>query len=150
MTVPKQDRDLNHLNPMFRPYIERWLAAVRAKFPQYDVLIVETFRTRARQEYLWAQGRSGPYKRNRVVTWTQDSAHEYGLAIDWVFVNKKTRQAVWDAALYKDAYAHVPPGGLELETLAPTEYPHVQLKGGVQTARAHGIKANVIVGSKWP
>jgi len=154
--VQPQDRELDHLNPTSRPGIERFLAAVRAA--GFEVLVVETFRTAARQAYLYAQGRTRP---GAIITYTLDSAHEYGLAIDWVPLVRNAKGEwvpSWDVALYQRIYAAVPPAKFGLETLS-FERPHVQLAGvnGPRQnidvsvyARAHGIQANVIVGSRWP
>ena len=104
-----QVRDLNLLNQEFRGRLERWLAAVRAS--GLSVMVLETHRTRARQEYLYAQGRTRP---GNVVTWTLDSLHRRGLAADVV----PTPGGVisWSVADYKRLHEAAPPEmyGLEL------------------------------------
>ena len=66
--------------------------------------------------------------------------------------------ADWSAAAYNRVYTAVPPSRYGLELLS-WERPHLQLKGvnGADLqqpvgrwAAAHGLRANVIVGSTWP
>lgn len=155
MTSTAQDRDRDHLHQLFRTPAEQWLAAAEAwgKPRGVSILVYETFRTAERQAFLYAQGRTRP---GPVITYTLDSAHEYGLAWDWVpLVNGKQS---WDVALYNQIYAAVPPADFGLETLS-FERPHMQLKGvngpnfnisASVWAAAHGISPNVIVDSRWP
>lgn len=50
-----------------------------AKLVPFDVLVVEGLRTKERQQQLYAQGRTAPGK---VVTWTLQSKHIDGKAVD--------------------------------------------------------------------
>ncbi|MDV6376020.1 M15 family metallopeptidase [Deinococcus arenicola] len=155
MSSTSQDRDRNHLHQLFRTPFEQWLAAAEAWGRPRGVVILpyETFRTAERQAYLYAQGRTRP---GAVITYTLDSAHEYGCAADWVPLVDGVQN--WSVDLYNQIYAAVPPGDFGLETLS-FERPHVQLKGvnGPQFnisasvwAAANGIRPNVVVGSVWP
>ncbi|GAA5514758.1 hypothetical protein Dcar01_03519 [Deinococcus carri] len=154
-----QDRDPNHLHQLYRTPLEHWLADARAwgKPRGIEVCVYETFRTAERQAWLYAQGRTRP---GPVVTYTLDSSHEYGLAADWVPLRLVGERWVqdWSHATYNAIYAAVPPARYGLETF-PWERPHLQLAGvngpkqnisGSVWAAAHGIRANVIVGSIWP
>ncbi|CAM3265335.1 hypothetical protein DESA109040_05810 [Deinococcus saxicola] len=155
MSSTSQDRDRDHLHPLFRAPFEQWLAAVQAWSKSRGIvpLAYETFRTAERQAYLYASGRTRP---GPVITYTLDSAHELGVAGDWVpLVGGKQS---WDVGLYNEIYAAVPPGAFGLETL-DFERPHVQLRGvngpnfnvsASVWAAVHGLRANVIVGSRWP
>lgn len=71
-------RDANALAPALRERLGRVVARMQREYG-HDVRIAEAGRTQARQDYLFAQGRtrSGP-----VVTWTRDSAHTRGRAVD--------------------------------------------------------------------
>ncbi|AFZ66972.1 M15 family metallopeptidase [Deinococcus peraridilitoris] len=152
MKEPKQNRNLDDLNPLFRAPLERWLAA--AKKAGFTVLVYETFRTLERQRYLYACGRTvAPI--GRILTYTLDSAHRYGMACDLVPLHSNGT-ANWNgyAALYKA----VPPSDYGLETLS-FEQPHLQLAGvnGPKQnqsvkfwAARQGVKCDVVVGSKWP
>lgn len=127
MSVPQANRDLNALRPDFRERLEKYLDAVRAKFPHLRAAVHETLRTQERQDYLYKIGREPGYGvLGKPVTWTKDSNHLYGIAADWHFYDASG--AIWDGQLYEEAYAKVPPGQYDLETLAPKEYVHIQLK----------------------
>lgn len=122
---PPQDRDTKHLRPDFWAKALPWLNAVK-KAMNMDMGIHETFRTSERQDWLYAQGRvAGCGIPGRFATWTRDSNHEYGLALDFHF--EQDGQALWDDALYIKALRLVPPVSYGLESLAPTEYVHIQL-----------------------
>jgi hypothetical protein len=116
------NRDLASLRPDFRAALARFLAAVEAAFPGYKAVVHEAHRSQARQDWIYQQGRTRP---GQIVTWTRDSNHLYGIAADWHV--QQGGKAIWDAEVYKRIYAAVPPELFGLETLAPTEYVHVQL-----------------------
>lgn len=165
-----QNRDLNDLRQIFRTPLEQWAAAARAwgRPRGTDIYIYETHRTAARQAQLYAWGRTlrNPNTPAKVpglgapVTFTLDSAHEYGVAADWVplVLRNGTWNQDWSHETYDAIYRAVPPARFGLEIL-PWEKPHLQLKGvngiGQQTpasvwARAQGFRANEIVRSTWP
>lgn len=72
------DPDLSLVDPELRTRLERVIDRMRIEYG-HNVKVVEGFRTPERQDALFAQGRSadGP-----VVTWTQNSMHSEGLAVD--------------------------------------------------------------------
>ncbi len=72
------ERDLSRLDPAFRERLERVMERMRTEFG-HEVRVVETTRTQARQNALFAQGRTAP---GPVVTWTRNSRHLKGLAAD--------------------------------------------------------------------
>ncbi|MGL6123592.1 MAG: M15 family metallopeptidase [Shewanella sp.] len=144
MNSATADRDMDKLHPVFREKIEPWLAAVRRQFTQYDILVTEVFRSKERQQYLYNQGRTAP---GAVVTWTLQSVHEFGMAIDWV--PTQSDNLLYDVELYQRIYAGVPPARFGMETLAPREYPHIQIVGGQDYAKSLGIRENQIIGSTW-
>lgn len=71
-------RDPGLLDPEFRVRMERVVERMRGEFG-HEVRLTETFREQARQEHLFAQGRSRP---GPVVTWTRNSNHTDGRAAD--------------------------------------------------------------------
>lgn len=165
-----QNRDMNDLRQMFRTPLERWLADVIAWGAGKGIrpFVYETHRTAARQAQLYSWGRTvrNPNTPAHVkglgakVTFTLDSAHEYGVACDWVpiVLKKGTWNQDWSHSTYEAVYRAVPPEKYGLEIL-PWEKPHLQLKGvnGMnQTtaasvwAAAHGFRANEAVRSVWP
>lgn len=62
----------------------------------FDVIVVEGVRTIQRQRDLYAQGRTKPGK---IVTWTMNSKHIDGLAVDLAPYDHKTRQILWGDVL---------------------------------------------------
>ncbi len=78
LDVATADRSLEGLSPELRARVERVMERMKNEYG-HDVTLVETTRSQERQDWLFAQGRtrSGP-----VVTWTRDSAHTRGEAVD--------------------------------------------------------------------
>lgn len=62
----------------------------------FDVIVVEGVRTEKRQQELYAQGRTKPGK---VVTWTMNSKHIDGLAVDLAPYDHETKQILWGDVL---------------------------------------------------
>lgn len=75
--VPLPERRTNTLDPRFAEKVRLFVADAAAK--GIPLTITETRRSTARQEALYAQGRSEP---GTVVTQTKESRHIYGLAVD--------------------------------------------------------------------
>lgn len=73
-------KDIEAVDPELRSRFDRISSRMKEEFG-HDVTIVETARSQARQDHLYAQGRTTP---GNVVTWTTDSAHTHGEAIDVV------------------------------------------------------------------
>ncbi|WP_414656766.1 hypothetical protein ACINK0_11390 [Deinococcus sp. VB343] len=165
-----QNRDMNDLRQIFRTPLEKWLADVIAWGTGKGIrpFVYETHRTARRQAQLYSWGRTvrnpntpaGIKGLGACVTYTLDSAHEYGVACDWVplILKKGTWNQDWSHSTYEAVYRAVPPAKYGLEIL-PWEKPHLQLKGvnGMnQTtpasvwAAANGCRANDVVRSVWP
>ena len=70
--------DIAKLAPEFRERLERVIDRMRLEYG-HAVRVIETVRTQARQDALFAQGRTTP---GPVVTWTRNSKHGKGLAAD--------------------------------------------------------------------
>lgn len=66
----------------------------------YDLMVVEGLRSQERQDELYAQGRTKPGK---IVTWTRNSKHCVGKAMDVAPV--KGSMIPWDRAYLFDAMA---------------------------------------------
>ena len=69
---------LSELDPLFRSRLERVRSRMEAEFG-HKVEIVEGYRDQARQDVLYAQGRTRP---GPIVTWTRNSLHTEGRAAD--------------------------------------------------------------------
>lgn len=70
-------RDINALSPVAQKACRAFLAACEKE--GLPVLITETYRSQARQDYLYAQGRT---RAGKVVTWTRNSRHTGRMAWD--------------------------------------------------------------------
>jgi hypothetical protein len=70
--------DVQALAPELRTKLVRVMDRMKQEYG-HDVQVVETGRTQERQDWLYAQGRT---RDGQVVTWTRDSAHTRGEAVD--------------------------------------------------------------------
>lgn len=78
VTTPVNDTDA--LAPELRQKLNRVISRMKNEYGN-DVTVVETARSQERQDFLFEQGRTRP---GAVVTWTRDSAHTRGDAVDVV------------------------------------------------------------------
>ncbi len=78
--VTAMQADMAALDPAFRDRLEKVIDRMRDEFG-HAVKVVETVRSQARQDALFAQGRTAP---GPIVTWTKNSKHGKGLAADLV------------------------------------------------------------------
>ncbi|MDD5770408.1 MAG: M15 family metallopeptidase [Candidatus Gracilibacteria bacterium] len=116
-------KGLDKLNPRFKEKVELFLKDVGDK-----IIITESWRSQERQNYLYSLGRTTPGK---TVTWTKDSEHTKGLAIDIAFNGKelypndiylwkeiseiaKKYQIDWGYDLWKTDKPHFQDNGKEL------------------------------------
>ncbi len=114
--VLRIDASLERLDPQFRARLERVMERMRDEYG-HEVRLVEGFRDGARQDYLYAQGRTRP---GPIVTWTRDSAHERGLAADLLVDGRYDNP---------EGYARLAQVAREegLRTLGPMDAGHVEL-----------------------
>jgi uncharacterized protein YcbK (DUF882 family) len=104
------------------PELQAKLARVMARMQNetgHDVQVAETLRTQARQNALYAQGRETP---GPVVTWTTNSKHTEGRAVDLVLDNGSAGSDAY-AALQRIA------GEEGLRTLGARDPGHLELPG---------------------
>lgn len=80
----KQDRDINKLVEPFRTKVFKFLN--ECKKQDIDIFVTEAHRSEARQRELYNQGRTTP---GAIVTWTMNSVHRTGGAIDIAFSPSK-------------------------------------------------------------
>jgi hypothetical protein len=113
------ERDLKRLDPVFRKRLERVMDRMQKEFG-HDVSIVETVRSKARQDALFAQGRTAP---GPVVTWTRHSKHLKGQAADLIV------DGTWKNP---EGYAHLAAVAKQegLRTLGARDRGHVELPTG--------------------
>lgn len=77
MSVTKSCRDIIELNSLAQTACNLFLA--ECKRQGVNVFITETYRSQARQDYLYEQGRT---RAGKVVTWTRNSNHKSRMAWD--------------------------------------------------------------------
>ncbi len=106
------------LDPAFRERLDRVMERMQREFG-HEVTVVETVRSQARQDTLYAQGRTAP---GPVVTWTRTSKHAQGRAADLMV------DGAWENPL---GYAHLAEIAKQegLRTLGARDPGHVELPG---------------------
>lgn len=127
---PARIRDMGKLEPVFYQRLSEYLKKITPvvkSFGYRGVGVHETLRTQERQDWLWLQGRV-PGCGTRPVTWIRDSHHSRGIAADWHII-KNDGSVQWNSDVYARVYAAVDPAQFGLETLAPTEFVHLQIEG---------------------
>ena len=126
MNSPPINREVRDLAPVFRVPFLAWLAAAEATLPHVQFRVTEGRRTRARQEWLFAQGREEPFKGAPRVTWTTDSKHRWGLAVGIAMIRRSTGEAIWEVSSWKHLYKVEPLEPFGLTHLAPLEWVHIE------------------------
>ncbi len=114
----RTDRGGAALDPAFRERLERVMERMQREFG-HEVTVVETVRSQARQNALYAQGRTAP---GPIVTWTRTSKHAQGRAADLMV------DGAWENPL---GYAHLAEVAKQegLRTLGARDPGHVELPG---------------------
>ena len=108
VNVTSTTRDINELNPLVQVMLNAALDKIKAK--KINPLVVETYRPKERQYYLYGQGRSvstcvgagmpktyaQKYARSgNKVTWTLNSIHIQRCAVD--LIPQRNGKAIWDS-----------------------------------------------------
>lgn len=116
----RQVSSLSSLDPEFRVRLQRVVDRMEREHG-HSVKVLETVRSQARQEHLFAQGRTRP---GPVVTWTLNSNHRTGRAADLLIDGK------WDNP---EGYRHLARIAAEegLRTLGAKDPGHVELPRGL-------------------
>ncbi|MCA0375370.1 MAG: M15 family metallopeptidase [Gemmatimonadetes bacterium] len=116
--VTSATKDVAALDPELQARLAKVMQRMQDEFG-HDVQVVETVRSQDRQDWLFAQGRTrgGP-----VVTWTRDSAHTQGAAVDVMIDGGYTN---------RDAFALLQRVAREegLRTLGDRDPGHLELQG---------------------
>jgi hypothetical protein len=123
--APASTHDVRSLDPELQERLTRVVERMRDEFG-YDVEIVETTRSQARQDQLFAQGRTRP---GPVVTWTRSSQHTLGRAVD-VNIDGSWENTEAFQLLQRIAREE------GLRTLGPRDAGHLELARNA--ARSHG------------
>ncbi|WP_312495617.1 M15 family metallopeptidase [Anaerosporobacter sp.] len=139
MSNTDQCRDIEELNPLCQILLNKALRDIKAS--GINPLIVETYRSQVRQNYLYSLGRT--VKGNKV-TWTQVSIHTKRNAIDLVPQRKIDGKmtAIWNALdkETKKIIAIMIGYGFEAGANWSTspDSPHFQIKGVSATSKSFG------------
>ncbi len=114
-------RSLDDLRPEFRELVDKWFAGLFAS--SIDILITCTLRTPMEQDALYAQGRTLP---GPIVTKARsgESAHQYGLALDFVILRNGKPDWSGDSPAWDQAITIAQRSGLQ--SLRPMESAHLQ------------------------
>lgn len=128
----KDCRDLNELHPYVKHLAEKLLA--ECKRQGLNIIITETYRTKERQDYLYAQGRTRP---GNIVTnakgASMQSIHQWRLAFD-ICHNKRGDE--YNMTILNKAAKIAKSFGLEWggDWTSFTDYPHFQYVEGLDIA----------------
>ena len=138
MANTDQCRDTKQLNPLCEILLNKALEEIKKE--GINPLVVETYRSQARQDYLYSQGRTIPGTK---VTWTQSSIHTKRNAVDvvpqrmidgrmtaiWNANDKETRKIISIMTKY----------GFEAGAnwSSSPDSPHFQIKGVSDTAKSY-------------
>ncbi len=135
------NKDLEAVTPALRSRVQRVIDRMKGEYG-HDVAIVETARSQERQDHLFEQGRTRP---GAVVTWTHDSAHTRGDAVD-VIVDGSWENAQGFARLQRIAKEEglrtlgmKDPGHLELENHDGRALANTAPAGVAQVAGVAGV-----------
>lgn len=127
------DRDMDHLHPFVRGKIAHILSECVVQ--GLPIRMFEGFRSKERQDQLYAQGRTGP---GIIVTYAKggESMHQYGLAAD--LVGWVSEQWTWELSeqVWHDMGVIARQVGL---VQLDFERPHVELPGYSISSLQHGV-----------
>ncbi len=114
-------RSLDDLRPDFRALVDRWLSGLDAS--GIEQIITCTLRSPQEQEALYSQGRTLP---GPIVTKARagESAHQYGLALDFVIVRNGKPDWSGDSPAWDQAIEIAERCGMQ--SLRPMESAHLQ------------------------
>ena len=121
-------RDTAALAPELQTRLDKVIARMRDEYG-HDVQVVETARSQERQDFLYEQGRTRP---GAVVTWTRDSAHTQGAAVD-VMVDGSWKNGEGFARLQQIAREE------GLRTLGARDPGHLELESGALVGARTGV-----------
>ncbi len=125
-------RDTEGLAPELKQRLTRVIERMKQEYG-HDVGIVETVRSQERQDQLYEQGRTRP---GNVVTWTRDSAHTHGDAVD-VIIDGSWNNAEGFARLQRIAREE------GLRTLGVRDPGHLELPVDSQRSLTGGANASL-------
>ncbi|MEV9640406.1 M15 family metallopeptidase [Mammaliicoccus sciuri] len=142
MSVTTTCRDVSELSPVAQTAIkllfqELYKAGIR------DVFVTETYRSQARQKYLYAQGRTRP---GNIVTWTLNSNHASRLAWDIAVAPPKS---LYDVSTLNKAGAIARKLGITWggDWKNNLDRPHFEVKPGWKIPNGYKLEGHVTIPS---
>lgn len=137
MGVTDQCRDIKELNPLCQILLNKAIKEIKAE--GINPLVVETYRSQARQDYLYSIGRTVSGTK---VTWTQSSIHTKRNAVDVVpqRIVGGRMTAIWNAndKETKKIISIMTKYGFESGgNFSTPDSPHFQIKGVSDTAKSY-------------
>ena len=138
MSNTDQCRDIEELNPLCQILLNKALEEIKTS--GINPLVVETYRSQVRQNYLYSLGRTAPGAK---VTWTQLSIHTQRNAVDVVPQRKVDGKmiAIWNAKdkETKKIILIMQKYGFEAGANWSTspDSPHFQIKGVSKTVKSY-------------
>ena len=140
MANTDQCRNTKELNPLCEILLNKALEEIKAE--GINPLVVETYRSQARQNYLYSQGRTIPGTK---VTWTQSSIHTKRNAVDVVpqRIIDGRMTAIWNAndKETKKIISIMTKYGFEAGAnwSSSPDSPHFQIKGVSDTSKSYSF-----------
>lgn len=143
--VTKVNNDLSLLSPFFRRRIE--LALREVHLAGHEMFIFEGWRSPARQNYLYEQGRT---REGKIITNSKDwsSMHQFGLAVDLVF--KTNNRWTWEGDFEKPSIIikrHGFKWGGDFKSFV--DRPHYQMDGGLSLPECRAITNQMGLQALW-
>jgi hypothetical protein len=129
---PRDDRDPSKLHPITYEISQAYLDYANPRLPSgWELRRGECRRTVERQAFLYAKSRTPRLARFKPVSWTMESWHRAGLAVDLVLVVEG--KAEWTPSVWREMYADLPPEFFGLRTI-PQELVHVEVAHAAEIA----------------
>jgi len=113
---PRRISDLGELRDYVRVRVEKIIECMKQR--GWDSVVVETYRTQQRQDWLYGIGRIHDLKR-KPVTWTHHSKHSIRKAVDFIdrrfgYANSKFYSVLAECARAEGMYT-IPQEGCHIE-----------------------------------
>lgn len=122
----KPDRDINKLAEPFQTRVNKFLGECSSE--KLHVFVTEAKRTKERQQWLYDSGRSEDRKSEPILTWTLNSKHIDGQAIDIAFKGPSLYPS--DASVWNKVYDIAEKYGiLSLHRKYGVDRPHLEWPG---------------------
>lgn len=142
MNVTTTDRNIDSLHPTAQTAIK--LLFQECHKAGIDIFVTETFRSQARQNYLYEQGRT---RSGKIVTWTKSSRHTSKLAWDIAASTLKGNKDIYNVSILKKAGAianklNITWGGNWKNNI---DYPHFEVSTSWTIPKGYKLEGKVSI-----